>query len=400
MKDLLFLNLRFPYPPNRGDRIRTYHFLRGLADRYRIHLVTFYERPEELIGVSALQEYCATVHHVPYDKNAGKRKAALGFFGGDPLQNRLWHSDEMATTIRRVMDEVKPDAMQVEFFRMAQYVQDARVPKLLDLCDAMAMNLNRRRAFETNPLNKWLIGVEESRTRTFETKIAAKFDRVTVVSPFDRDALQKASPNLNAEVVTNGVDLDYFTPSGDAKPKDDPPTILFTGTMDYFPNTDAAYYLAESVLPKIREERDDARLIVVGTNPPKRLQKLHGKNGVYITGAVEDVRPFFEVADVFVSPMRCGSGLQNKNLEAMAMGVPVITTPTGAQGLKAVPGEDYIRDDHPGMIAHYVFRLLEDSNYRQTLTKAGRAYVEREHNWGVVTKQLGDLLDGMTESTA
>jgi hypothetical protein len=297
----------------------------------------------------------------------------------------------MVDAVRKALDAASPDSVHVQFFRMAQYVADAPTPKLLDLCDSMAMNLQRRKTRDTNPLTRFLVGIEERRVRAYEPLIARRFDRVTFIAPPDQDALRVVAPDIPSDVIPSGVDLDFFNPNAPFERPDAPPTILFTGTMDYFPNLDAGYYLANSILPRVRETHPNAELHIVGMNPPERLARLNGSRGVTVTGRVPDVRPYFDRATVFVAPMRCGSGLQTKNIEAMAMGVPLVTTTLGGNGLLAEPGTDYVRTDDTDGIVQSVNRLIADPAERRVFAERGRAYVEREHNWTAIGNRLCEV---------
>ncbi|MBM3214906.1 glycosyltransferase [Candidatus Poribacteria bacterium] len=392
--DILFLSLRYPYPPMRGDRIRSFYLLRGLAARHRVSLVTFYEDPSEVEADGVLRELCARVFAVPFSRTRGRLNAAMGALGRDPLQNRMWYSPTMQRTIDEALDAVGPDTIQAGLFRTGQYVADAPIPKLLDLGDAMALNLERRRQLQRNPVTRWLVGIEGERVRRYEPYIARRFTRTTMISPCDRSALMEVAPDLRLDVLPNGVDLDYFSPDG-ARRGLSVPTILFTGTMDYFPNTDAGYYLAEAILPRVRRQIPDARLLLVGTDPPRGLVRLSGAHGVVVTGRVPDVRPYFEQATLFVAPLRCGTGLQNKVLESMAMRVPVVTTRLGASGIVAEPGRDFVLADEADDIASEVVRLLGDADAREALATNGRAYVEREHRWATIGETLTQFHEQM-----
>ncbi len=399
MRDLLFLNLRFPYPPHRGDRIRSYNIMRGIARQFRVTLVTFYDSPKELEGIGPLRDLCESVHVVERPRWGGRMRAARNLLGGQPLQNGLWYSPEMQRVIDTTLDACQPDVVQAQFFRMGQYVSEAPAPRLLDLGDALSLNLRRRAGRERNPALRWLTALEAARATRFEGEIARRFDKTVVCSSVDRDAIYAANGDLGLDIIENGVDLDYYTPS-DSRVEGAPPILLFTGTMDYFPNTDAAYHLAHDVLPRVRERLPEAQLLLVGANPPRGVRKLERLPGVVVTGRVPDIRPYFASADVFVSPMRCGSGTQNKNLEAMAMGVPVVTTTLGAFGTRIVNGEDAFCADGAESIANAAADMIADRDLRDVTARKGRDYVEREHGWDVITDKLSTLLHSIIPATS
>jgi sugar transferase (PEP-CTERM/EpsH1 system associated) len=397
--DLLFVSLRFPYPPNRGDTIRAYFLLRGLARRHRVSLVTFHEHAPDAEGERALRETCAHVWKVPFHRRVGQFNAAAHLGASTPLQNHLWYSTNMARTIGQALDRVAPDALQVQFFRMGQYVADVPVPRVLDLGDAMGLNLRNRLRREYNPLVRALVGAEARRVTRYEAEISRRFDRTTLVSLRDRQALQEVVPDVSFDIIPNGVDLQYFSTQSSRSPAHTTPTLLFTGTMDYFPNTDAARYLAHEILPRVRARIPDVRTYIVGRNPPRAVRMLDGQSGVVVTGAVPDVRPYFERATVFVAPLRCGSGLQLKNLEAMAMRVPLVTTSWAADGFGAVPGSDFVCEDDPDKMAAHIVHLLRDADYREMLAGNGRAFVEREHSWTDISQRLCALHEDMVAQT-
>lgn len=391
---ILYLSLRYPYPPTRGDRIRAYYFLRELAREHRVSVVSFWSRgdPED---ERVLAEWCVhrwKVTHHPLRAHWNTVKA-LG--KKEPLQNAFWFSEEMKRTVREALDVVTPDSIQVHLFRMAPYVVGVSTPKLLDLCDSMTMNLRRRKERESHPLLRYLVGIEERRVRDYEPKIARHFDRVLFIASPDRDAFRSLAPEIPAEVIPSGVDLDFFDPKSSFTRPDSPPILLFTGTMNYFPNLDASLYLVDEILPRVREVHPRTELFLVGACPPLRLVRRNGSKGVWVTGCVSDVRPYFDRATVFVSPMRCGSGLQTKNIEAMAMGVPLVTTTLGGNGLLAEPGKDYLRADDTESLVQAIVSLVADPEQRRLFAQRGRAYVEKEHDWKLIGQRLRTLHEEM-----
>lgn len=395
---ILYLSLRYPYPPTRGDRIRAYHFLRELARGHEVSVVSFWSRgdPED---ERALSEFCVRCWRVPYRPFWGRLNAVKALWGSEePLQNALWFSEAMRRTVHEALEVVSPDSIQVQLFRMAPYIADVSTPKLLDLCDSMTLNLQRRKARESRLFRRFLVGVEERRVRAYEPRIARRFDRVLFIAPPDREAFWALAPDVSAEVLPSGVDVNFFDPQAPFTRPDSPPVLLFTGTMDYFPNLDAGSYLADEIFPRVRETYPKAELFLVGARPPRRLARRNGWGGVWVTGCVPDVRPYFDRATVFVAPMRCGSGLQTKNIEAMAMGVPLVTTTLGGNGLLAEPGKDYLRADDTEGLVRAIRHLLADPEQRRHFAQRGRAYVEREHDWKRIGERLRNLHEEMVRT--
>ena len=189
---------------------------------------------------------------------------------------------------------------------------------------------------------------------------------------------------MKLSVVPMGVDLEHFQPSSTEYSSH----ILFTGTMNYFPNWDAVLYFHSDIFPLVQEAHPDTIFYVVGNSPPNRIRKLASQKNVVVTGYVPETRPYFDDAAVFVSPMRAGSGLQVKNLEAMAMGVPVVTSSLGAMGLDARVGKDLLVGDTPEEFAKHIIDLIEFSDYRQSVGTAGRNLVEEKYSWDVLVQRL------------
>jgi len=390
---ILYISLRFPYPPNRGDKIRAYNFIKHLSEKHSVTFVSFCESAEDIDAIKELERFCTQVKVAPFSKSRACLNAISHACSKLPLQIWYWHSKEMQRIIDELVSRNDFDVIHAQFFRMAQYITKfASHPKILDLTDAMSLNLHRRAQLDKG-IKYPLIKLEESRTRKYETEIVKQFDMGIMVSACDRDYLLSLDGSLRLAVVPMGVDIDYFQPGtttssvvgGDGLQ----PHILFTGTIDYFPNTDAAWYFYHEIFPHIKQALPGVIFYVVGTNPPRNLKKLESNGDIVVTGRVPDVRPYFEDAAVFVSPLRCGSGVQVKNLEAMAMGVPVVTSSFGADGTEAQAGRDILVADEPGEFADKVIRLFKDDKLRHNLIQNGRKLVETKYNW----QYLGGLLD-------
>jgi sugar transferase (PEP-CTERM/EpsH1 system associated) len=385
--NILFLSLRCPYPPHRGDRIRAYHFIKQLAQRHSLTVVCFVESDEDIDNLKHLQPFCDRIEYVRFQRNHARLNTLLRCFSKQPFQLHYWYAKEMQHTIDKVLDETDFDLIQVQFFRMAQYVSTLQeIPRVLDLADSMALNLSRRVALDRS-IKRHLVKLEERRARRYELEITKSFDWATVVSPFDQDYLLKQDATLNLSVVPMGVDLEYFQPTT-TEPQ---PHLLFTGTMSYFPNSDAVLYFTQEIFPIIRKARPEITFYIVGNYPPQQIQQLANGQDIVVTGHVPDTRPYFEKASVFVAPLRSGSGMQAKNLEAMGMGVPVVTTSIGALGLDANVGQDLLIADTPDTFAKHVINLIEDPSHRQTVGNAGRKLVETKYDWQVLIQGLENI---------
>ena len=381
---ILFLSLRSPYPPQRGDRIRNYHFIKQLAQHHALTVVSFVESDQEIADVKQMEAFCDRVQWVRFHRVRAGFNSLLHGFSRQPLQLHYWYIPGMQRMVDELLAEIDFDLIHVHLFRMAQYVSHLRgIPKMLDLCDSMALNLQRRAALDRSL--KWpLVKLEEHRVRKYEVEAIKSFDWGTVAAAFDRDYLIQQDASLKLSIIPTGVDLEYFQPTS----AECQPHLLFTGTMSYFPNWDAALYFYNEIFPLIQSVHPETIFYIVGNQPVEPLKRLANRSNVVVTGYVPDIRPYFDRAAVFVSAMRCGSGIQVKNLEAMATGVPVVTTPIGALGLEAKPGQDLFVADTPKEFANRVIHLIESRDLRQSIGNAGRQVVEAKYNWPILVQRL------------
>ena len=411
---ILFLCLRCPYPPQRGDRIRSYNFIKQLSKRHDITLVFFAESESDIEAVKHLQPFCERVEWVKFSPSFASINTAIHCLSRIPLQVHYWYSPQMQRKINQLLADENFQLIHAQLFRMGQYViKTEGIAKVLDLCDSLALNLSRRAELDCTP-KRFLVKLEEKRVRRYEVEIMKAFDSGTVVAHFDRDYLLNQDNSLNLSVVPMGVDLKYFQPlkvnndnnGEDVTEKhnmtltvqkhftdDRSKNLLFTGTMNYFPNSDAVIYFCNNIFPLIQKQHPDATFYIVGNHPTEQIRRLADQKGVVVTGYVPDIRPYFEKASVFVAPLRAGSGIQTKNLEAMAMGIPVVTTSIGAMGLEAETDTELLIADTPETFAERVIHLIENPNIRQNLANAGRKRVEASYDWQVLVNRLEQVYD-------
>ncbi len=395
---MLFLSLRCPYPPHRGDRIRSYHFIKQLSKQYAITLVYFAESQSDIEAAKYLEPFCERVEWVRFHRSFAFMNTGLHCLSRRPLQLHYWYAPQMQRKVNQLLAEEHFELIHAQLFRMGQYVTKAQGPaKVLDLCDSLALNLNRRANLDSIP-KRFLVKLEEKRVRRYEIDIMKAFDRGTVVAHFDRDYLLKQDDSLDLSIVPMGVDLGYFrsslenhAQSSDLTMAASSPLLLFTGTMNYFPNADAATYFCNEIFPHVREQYPKARFYIVGNHPSEQIRRLEEQDGVVVTGYVPDVRPYFEEASVFVAPLRAGSGIQTKNLEAMAMGVPVVTTSVGAMGLEADVGKELLVADTPLAFAEQVTHLLANEHMRENIAQTARTRVETDYSWDAIGERLKDV---------
>ncbi|MBV9811531.1 MAG: TIGR03087 family PEP-CTERM/XrtA system glycosyltransferase, partial [Acetobacteraceae bacterium] len=325
--ELLFLCHRIPYPPNKGDKIRAWHFLEHLARRFAVHLGTFVDDPADWAHVPALQAHCATVLCRPLDKRQQRLRSLLRLRPGRPLTLDYFDDAALSSWVRDTIASRNITHIFVFSSAMAEYVLKAgaahRVLDMVDIDSEKFADYGRRAGWPLRAL--W---TREARTLlAFERRAAATFDRTLLVTEAETARFALLSPETADRVgyIENGVDLQRFSPDrAFASPLAPPgPHIVFTGTMDYWPNIDAVGWFAREVLPLVREQRHGAHFTVVGANPSAEVQALRSP-AVTVTGSVPDVRPYLAHCDVAVAPLRVARGVQNKVLEAMSMGCIVV----------------------------------------------------------------------------
>ena len=383
---ILFLTPRFPYPPLKGDRLRAYHQIRHLAARHEIALLSFIEAERETKWIPELAKYCYRIETVLLRPVRSYLNMVMGALSGLPFQCLYYRSPAMRQTLREVVEAERPDVVHVQLARMAPYAsQTAPLPTVIDLVDALALNFKRRLARE-RPAWKPLVYLEWKRAERYQGEICRQFNHMVVTSPADMAALPS-----DARVVANpnGVDTEYFsyiTPGSK-----DTDTIIFTGNMGYFPNIDAVDFFCREVFPQVKKAHSRVQFLIVGANPHGRVLELGKLDGVHVVGYVEDIRKFLGRAAIAVCPMKAGSGIQNKVLEALAMGTPVVATSQAVAALEATDGQHLLIADTAEDFAEQVVRLLKDPSLRRMLGQAGRKLVEEKYTWETSVNQLENI---------
>lgn len=382
---------RYPgYPPLKGDQVRAYHQIRLLSRRHEVTLVCFGgERPtQEPAGDSRIEKFCRKVTVVPPPGVARWLKVARNLVVGLPLQCGYYFSPTMQSAVDQVLEKERPAVVLVQLSRMAQYLRaENGPPAVLDLVDSLALNAVSRSTFSRGPA-RGLWRVEARRLAAFEREACSRFAAVTVVSEADREYLGAG----NVAVNPNGVDLEGipFAPHTGR----DATTLLFLGNMGYYANVDAVRFFVRSVLPVIRRRIPSVRFLIVGANPSREVRCLAGPN-VVVTGLVESVLPYLSTAGIGVFPIRLGSGMQNKVLEAMAAGLPVVTTSFVLKGVRAAPHEHVMVGDTAEQFAACVIELVRSEALRRELAIRARRFVEACYSWEASVGQLEKILSSV-----
>lgn len=386
---ILFLTSRFPYPPFRGDKLRVFNLIRELSKNHEIVLATFAE-PDDGRYYTDLLKYVKRIERVPFKKARAYFNAGVGLFSEKPLQVHYYSSPEMRQTIDGLMEEEKPDVIHAHLIRMAPYaLAYPETPKVLDICDSMTLNYERFLLY-SHDLMSLVYRVEKIRTRDYEGLIPLEFDVSLVISPHDRDFILDLCPDADLEIVPNGVDFGYFKPVTVKRQEN---TIAFMGTMDYFPNVDAMKWFYNDVVPIIRRTIPNVKLSIVGSSPVPEIEKLNKDPHVTVTGFVEDLRPIVCPATVFVCPIRAATGLNNKVIEAMAMGLPVVATPEACEGIDVEDGINVLYASDPMTFSEQVIEVLHNPELRDRIGQAGLEFVRNRFSWPNSAKILEDVYE-------
>jgi sugar transferase (PEP-CTERM/EpsH1 system associated) len=389
---ILYIAHRIPYPPDKGDKIRAYHQIKHLAAKHELHLACLVDDPADLDHVETLKEICASVSYVYRGRLRTMIQAGLALLTNKPLSAASFYSGALNRSIADKVREERIDVIVTYSSSVAGYVMDnTSVPKVMDFIDVDSAKWEHYADFCRPPMS-WVYNMEARRLARREQEIVRRFDHSILVSEREAESLRARTPRRPVYLITKGVDTDYFAPDGDRAPTPNGPTIVFTGVMDYFPNVDAVKYFCDEVFGLIRTEIPEARFCIVGRNPTRQVQQLARNPNVIVTGGVPDVRPYLATASVSVAPLRIARGLQNKVLEAMAMGLPVVTTPAVLEGIQAAAEDGVTTANSPEEFAKEVIALLSNPDLCRERSARARQYVESRHTWGELAVDLEDIL--------
>ena len=392
---ILFVTPRFPYPPLKGDSLRVYHELRALSKEHEITLLSIAETPPSAEDYAKIAPLCKKVCVVPLPRWEAAFNLAAGLTSRKPLQVQFYKSANFRARLKELLSSDSFDVVHAVLVRMVPYVWDiCDPPVVVDLIDSQTLNLADRRT-QTRGITRLAYDLEYRRMRSYERGVSRHFPALVVTSEADRREL--AAPHVT--VLPNGVDVARFAFSGTQGREER--SLIFTGNMGYHPNEEAMLWFADQVWPLVREREPGIRLEIVGTNPGPKLRRLSSScPGIEIIGSVPEVVPYLQKATAAVCPMRSGSGIQNKVLEAMSTGAPVIASSVANRGVHGTPGRDLLIADEPLEFAECITRVLRDADLRNSLAIAGRAYVEQHYRWEQHAKQLTDIYCALQRTAA
>jgi sugar transferase (PEP-CTERM/EpsH1 system associated) len=399
--DILFL---VPYVPNL-IRVRPYNLIRSLTARgHRLTVMTLTTGEED--DLANLKDHCHRVYAYDLPTWRSFYNALTAIPTSTPLQAMYCWQPALANRSTEIIkngnESIPYDVIHIEHLRAARYGLhlkehlsnlDRQVPLVWDSVDCITHLFDQAAARSQKKISRFLTRFELGRTRDYEGHLIGQFDRVLVTSQVDRRALlslapaDKPSPNIS--VLPNGVDLAYFTPEGSVARED--ATLVVSGKMSYHANVTMVSVLVNQILPLVWERKPEVKLWIVGKDPSNQIKNLARDPAITVTGTVDDIRPYLRAATIAVAPIQYGAGIQNKVLEAMACGTPVISTSPAISALQAQPGQDLLVADQPAEFAETVLALLDDREQQRKFSAAGRHYVEQRHNWAHIAAQLEEI---------
>ena len=387
---ILFVSHRFPYPPTFGSKVRAFNVIRHLAKAHEVTVLSLARSDEELAEAAGIAPFCHAhrafrVHNLV---QAGKLAATLA--SSITASEAFFHSRAMQREIDVQLVGGHVDLVFAHCSAVGRYVEHQHgVPVLMDFCDLDSRKWQDYVAHKAWPLSlgyRW----EAFRMASAERRLSRHFEQITVATPGEVQTLAQLGVHERVDWFPNGVDVEFFQPSTEAH---DANLVTFVGRMDYFPNEQCMVEFCADVLPGLRRRRPGLRLQIVGAEPTSRVRDLARLDGVTVTGSVPDVRPYVQQSALTISPLRIARGTQNKILEAMAMGVPVVSSRVAAAGVDAVVGEHLLAADSAQELADAVLRVLQEPTERQRLAQAGRARVLTHHAWPNAMQRLDAIIE-------
>lgn len=382
---ILFLANRVPYPPYRGDKLKIYNLAKRLCLQHELHLLTFAQDKEDLNYLPELKKIFKEVHIVELPKLKSMLHCLAGLIDNKPFQVHYFRSAAMRLKVKELMGKGAYDVVHVQHLRMAQYLATySNIPRILDLPDAFSLYWERKTALAKNIFLKWLIRNEQKRVFQYE-QILKQYDLTLVCSAEDKQYLEELHHIYTIKLLPNGVDTVTFAPRSHDYTHNH--TLLFTGNMDYLPNVDGVVYFIKEILPIVRSQYPDIQFVIAGQRPVKKVLDLVSDH-VKITGFVKDLAAVYNEASVVVAPLRFGAGTQNKVLEAMSMGIPVVCSNIGFQGLGIASGEGAVMQTTAASFAASIIELLGSAELRQSVGSTGVRVIQSRFTWDIIANTL------------
>lgn len=377
------LTSRLPYPLERGDKLRIFHQIVELAKSHEVHLFALTSEPFIEKDIQVLKEHCTSVNVY----KLSKFKQALNLLKNTnsdlPFQTGMLYDNSIKNTIVSKVNTLKIDLVYCQLVRMAPYAIEINLPKVIDFMDAFGIGMLRRANLSGWPLN-WFYQIESKRVLKYEESVSRIFDQRIIISEQDKAIVNTQMP---ISVITNGIDTQYFQPRSNNPSFD----VVFVGNMGYLPNVEAAEVLANKVIKVYKQKyKLDLKVLIAGARPSSRVLSLKSKT-VSVKGWYDDIREAYASGKIMVAPLYHGTGQQNKILEAMAMGLPCVTTKDVNSAIHAYEGKEILAADNIDKMAEYINELLTNQNLYIDMKRAGIKFVNEKYSWKGTVDQLNTI---------
>ena len=397
---ILFLAHRIPYPPNKGDKIRSYNILQYLTKHHEVYLGSMID---EKTDTQYVDQFQSQVKEFVFDTIQPKIKKICclrSFFRNESITVCYFYSSKLQKKIDALFERIDFDVLfcfsspMAEYYFRSAHKNRTKKPlvRIMDLIDVDSYKWAQY-AEKSSGFKRLIYRYEARCLSRYEHRIAETFDHLLLVSGQEKNIFLRGLAVANLSVVTNGVDLDFFNPCHPQRHQTQKPTLVFTGVMDYWPNIEGVQWFVERIFPRIRMTAPDATFYIVGSRPTAEIRCLGQIEGIVVTGFVEDIRDYLAAADVCVVPLRIARGIQNKILEAMAMGKPVVTTSQAFEGIKAISGREIVSVDDEEMFAAAVVDLMQDRHKAESIGIKARRCMEAHYSWDINLNVLDEIFN-------
>lgn len=401
MEDILYLTHRIPYPPNKGDKIRSFHLLKHLSQNYRVHLGTFIDDKDDWKHVDMVNSLCAETYFANLNPFIAKLQCLPALFTHDPLTLAFYKNNQFQNWVNTLIKTKSIRKTIIFSAAMAQFVRyHSSLHRVIDLVDIDSDKWRQYADTKTWP-QSWVYQRESKLLLDYEKQITHEFDSTCFVSEKEANIFQQLAPK-DAKKITyfnNGVDTDFFTPDKeyDNPYPDHAEVIVFTGAMDYWANIDAVVWFAKDIFPKICASRPNIQFYIVGSRPSAQVKALAALPNITVTGFVEETIPYLAHASLVVAPLRIARGIQNKVLEAMSMEKVVITSPQALEGINATPEKELLVANDENAFAQKIMAALQSSD-TATIGQAARSRILSDYSWDNSLMRVDQLLSKTLET--
>ena len=388
---ILFLAFEVPYPLDRGGRIKTFHYLKALTRNHQVSLAALTRTRDCVERLKFLQSELSLVdvHSILIDLSRLRKfgLALSSLWQAEPAVMSLYANAEGKRLVERLLDGCHFDLIYVDHLHMAQYVpSQTPAPTLLDQHNVESVILQRFADRQSLMPVRWFARREHRKMMCYEAEMCRRFDAIWVTTEVDRKLISPwLLPQQHVQVLPIGVDTDYFQPDGR---KQDPHTVISVGTLSWPPNADGVLWFYDRVFSLIKKQVSDSKFMIVGANPPPSIQRLAEDPAVEVTGWVDDIRSYMARSTVMVVPLRGGSGMRVKILNALAMGLPVVSTSVGCEGIAVTPGDDILVADDVDVFVRQIVALFEDAQLQRRLSRNGIMLIRERYSWNSLYRQI------------